>query len=102
METKIYKYPVTIGSEFVLEMPKGAKILTVQMQEKWIKGVFVAHDPYIWAIVHLNDPQIMEQRKFRIIGTGHLIEDDEKTLDYIGTFQTREGYFVWHLFEKLK
>ena len=95
MTKRIYKYTAELENEFVLEMPKGAKILTVQIQNGF---------PEIWAMVHLTPKKIqpMSKRTFSVIGTGHPIDDDEQTLEYIGTFQMNNGNFVGHLFEKNK
>lgn len=85
---RIYKYLVSVNDEFVVSMPSGAEILTVQVQ----------HDSlYIWALV--NPDKVPEARFFRIIATGHLIPDLEQ-LDYLATFQMQNGNFVGHLFER--
>lgn len=85
---QIWKFQV----ENVIEMPKGAEILTVQTQAMANRYTF---DPYIWAKV---DPRNeTEIRKFEVIGTGHQFDDTGK--EYIGTYF--DGPFVWHLFEIL-
>ena len=81
----IHKYPAFILDEFRLQLPRDAQILTVQMQHG---------DPYIWAKV---DPSASkETRNFRLYGTGHPMDEDGQ---YVGTFQTKDGKFVFHLFE---
>ena len=85
---KVYKYPVPIKDYFSLELPKGAKILTVQTQ----RG-----EPQIWALVNPGNPT--ETRNFRFAGTGHPITESEKELNYIGTFQLQGGGFIGHIFE---
>lgn len=72
----------------IIEMPKGAEILTVQMQDSF--------NTCIWAMV---DPEQgdTEKRRFVIVGTGHSFDDTDKK--YIGTWQ--DSMFVWHLFEVL-
>jgi len=87
---RIYKYPfpIQVESDFVIHMPVGAKILTVQLQNG---------DPYIWAIV---DPAAeICARSFLLFGTGNPLPTDITALPYIGTFQLRSGSFVFHLFE---
>ncbi len=74
----------------IIEMPKGAHILCVQMQHEI---------PCIWAKVDTDLP--MEPRYFTVKGTGHQIEVTEK-LDYIGTFQILGSALIWHLFEEIK
>ena len=89
MEIKrIYKYTIPVEDSFPLELPQGAKILTVQEQHG---------KPQIWALVDPENPT--ETREFCVVGTGHPIDEDEVTLDYIGTFQLFGGNFVGHLFE---
>ena len=69
-------------------MPKGAEILTVQLQ-----GV-----PCFWALVEPSAKN--EKRTFIIHGTGHNISTENKK--YIGTYQECEGSLVWHVFELVK
>jgi hypothetical protein len=87
---KIYKYSVELTDIFTLDMPKGAQILSVQEQYG---------EPQIWAIV---DPKAdKETRRFRLIGTGHPIEENTSMMSFLGTFQLDNGEFVGHLFELL-
>lgn len=51
----IYKYPVSAG-DFVLEMPAGARILSVQAQGRY---------PQLWAIVDTD--QHVEERRFLVL-----------------------------------
>lgn len=81
---KIWKYPLEEGTEYRIQMPKGARILDLQLQDRV---------PTIWAQV---DPEAeKETRSFRIIGTDQIFFD---ALEYVGTYQ--EGYLVWHVFEE--
>lgn len=79
----IWKFPVQIEDEFMVEMPRDTQILTVQMQ---------GYDPFMWGIIDTMAEKI--ERRFRIFGTGRPFESSG---EYIGTFQ--DGDFVWHLFE---
>ncbi len=83
--TQIWKYRVDVGA---IMMPKGAKILTVQMQND---------TPYMWAIVDVDAE--LEERVFEIHGTGHNIRNIDE-YEYIGTYI--DNPFVWHLFELIK
>ena len=85
----IYKYPIIIHDHISIEMPQGAKVLTVQMQ----RGI-----PCIWATV---DPDNEPATKyFRLAGTGHPItERTSQLLKYIGSFQMEEETLIFHLFE---
>uniref|UniRef100_A0A6M3LQ43 Putative portal protein n=1 Tax=viral metagenome TaxID=1070528 RepID=A0A6M3LQ43_9ZZZZ len=85
--TTIWKFPIDlIDSQFV-PMPKGAKILTCQLQGNAIQ---------IWAKVSPDNQ--LTAREIRIYGTGHNI-DEELSLRYISTFQSGGGTFIFHVFE---
>lgn len=87
----IYKFRIPkITDDFGIEMPFGAKILTVQTQHEL---------PCIWAIVDTENGN--EMRNFKLYGTGHPIETS-LFHTYIGTFQLRGGDLVFHLFEVMK
>ncbi|MBD3282443.1 MAG: hypothetical protein GF387_02430 [Candidatus Portnoybacteria bacterium] len=84
----VYKYTIPVEDYFSLDLPKGAKVLTVQEQ----------HDePQLWALVEKGVST--EKRNFRLAGTGHPIEEKPETLNYIGTFQLAGGSFIGHVFE---
>ena len=88
MTHTIYKYPLTQpeGDDVVVEMPEGARVLSVQVQR---------HIPCIWALV---DPEKqLEKRRFRIYGTGQRTSLPDAP--YIGTVQLLDGRLVYHLFE---
>ncbi len=82
----IWKYTIQ-GPRVTLEMPQGAKILSLQVQN---------NQPKIWALVDTYQPNV--SRTFRAIPTGS--EFDAAGLTYIGTFQIDDGWLVFHLFEE--
>jgi hypothetical protein len=82
----IWKFPLAGGQQkHRISMPKGAKVLTAQLQN---------NDITLWAEV--NDNKEKETRVFEVYGTGH--EMNEYDLDYIGTVQDNSG-LVWHVYE---
>lgn len=83
----VYKYEIMERAE--LKMPRGAKVLTVQVQN----GA-----PRLWALVDPEQPE--ERRVFEVYGTGHHIPDIHSAA-YVATFQVDDGAFVFHLFERL-
>ena len=87
---QIWKYLVEVTDEQVIEMPAGAKILTVQMQRDI---------PHIWVCVGPHNKT--ELRQIRIYGTGHNVSNPEN-LKYISTFQMRGGSLVFHAFEYVR
>jgi len=91
MTKTIFKYPVVVADTFVLNLPKGAETLTVQIQHK---------EPQLWVLLDPNAPK--EERFFRLAGTGHPITYDMgREYKYINSFQLDNGNLVFHLFEIL-
>lgn len=88
MKKQIWKFNLSVQSNFEIEMPKGAEIISVQSQNG--SGV-------MWAICDTSAEK--ETRTFGIYGTGHNMPADG--LKYVGTYQEAGGALVWHLFEKL-
>ncbi len=83
----IHKYTFKIEDEVSIEMPKGARILSVQCQDDI---------PVMWALVDTENE--LETRLFNIFGTGEEIwpSFDYSKEDHLATFQ--HGIFVWHIF----
>jgi hypothetical protein len=82
----IWKYSM-MTPECDFEMPKGAQILCVQVQNEI---------PQIWALV---DPGLdRNTRRFRTYGTGHDIPENPGK--YIGTIQMYRGRLMFHVFEE--
>ncbi len=82
----IWKCMLRVDDLQIVYMPKGAKLLSVQIQN----GV-----PCLWALVDPTEEQ--ERRTIHMRGTGHnatLV----KGLDYVSTFQMRDGALVFHVF----
>jgi hypothetical protein len=82
VERRIYKYDLPMIGTHVIAMPRGAKILSVQDQSGAMR---------VWAKVDPKAP--MENRRFVIVGTGHLVP---AALTYLATVQ--QGQYVWHVF----
>lgn len=80
---RIYKYPLTVTDNQTVPMPKGAEILTVQVQ---------GGTPCLWAMVDLREPE--EDRRILTYGTGHIVDLEGR---YIGTYQM--SALVFHVFE---
>lgn len=88
MNNTIYKYPLDTKDTNILELPKGAQILTVQTQN---------NIPCIWALV--NDKETEKESRFiNTFGTGHPIDSSPRK--YIGTYQLHNGALVFHVFEE--
>ncbi len=93
----IYKYQIEEGlvkrrNNFIINMPKGAKILSVQKQY---------NDYQLWALVFPDLPS--EKRHFKTLITGEGFNfKDIKDLKFISTLQFNAGSFILHLFEVIK
>jgi hypothetical protein len=88
MEQRIWKFELEIADIQRIDMPEGAKILSIQLQNGRL---------CLWALVaRFASPEI---REIEIIGTGNPIMPLEDGLkrEFIGTVQ--QGQFVWHIFE---
>jgi len=89
MTKTIWKFPLQVADEQIVQMPKNAEILTIQAQ----KG-----DAYLWAIV--NPDNALEDRIILCRGTGHEIQS-EFNIKYISTCQFYEGDIIFHYFERI-
>lgn len=80
----IWKFPLDLVARPEPAMPRGARVLTVQLQN----GI-----PTVWAAVDPTAP--VEPRPLVVVGTGNLLPNDAGP--YIGTWQADP--FVFHVFE---
>lgn len=82
---QIWKYKLANLETQIIDMPAGAKILDVQIQNG---------TPAMWALV---DPDATEPpRRFALYGTGWDMPDDPG--EYVATFQMPNG-LVFHVFD---
>jgi len=82
----IWKFPIKVVEQQIVEMPQEAKILTVQVQYG---------QPCIWALV--NPDCNVEERTIYTVGTGHPASH-VAGCQYVGTYQLHEGQLVFHIF----
>lgn len=81
----IWKFPLIVRDEQWINMPRGARPLSVQVQNG---------TPCLWAMVDCDAQP--EPHRFRLYGTGHPV--DEPAQHFVGTFQMYDGSLVFHLF----
>ena len=89
----IHKFHLPLVDYTELELPLGAIILKVEMQNEML---------YIWALV-VPSIQAKITRKFRIFGTGQTITETKDQISrckYWNTVQEDQGRFIWHIFEQ--
>lgn len=83
---KVFKYPLIMITDQGVKLPKGAEVLSVQVDNK-------TEMPALWAKV--NPSNTAETRAIFILATGQPVP--QKANRFISTFQS--GQFVWHVFE---
>ena len=82
----IWKFPLEIKDEQIIQMPKGSQCLSVPQFQRDVLC--------IWALV---DPENeLKDVKFHICGTGNPIPKNLDQWSFCGTVQA--GAFVWHVF----
>lgn len=98
MTHSIYRYRLEVTDSQLVEMPKGADILSVQRREgsQTVVAAGTHESIDMWALVDLAAP--MEKRRFRVAGTGHPLTA-ANNLTFLGTVQIARGRLVFHVFE---
>lgn len=87
--TVIYKYPLELADEVLVEAPTLARWRTVSMQA----GVYGSRHLCVWAEVDPSRPAV--GYLFHIYGTGHPMRSTNQ--HYIGTAFDPIG-LVWHVY----
>lgn len=88
----IHPYPIFLtgtGTE-TLQLPAGAQILSVQLQQGAAQ---------LWALVDPAAP--LESREIYVAGTGHPLPEGAERWRFVDTFQAGGGTFIFHVFEVL-
>lgn len=86
----IWKFAVPVQERFTLDLPPGAEVLHLATQR--------GH-PHPWVMLDPEETARTEWR-FVTVGTGHHVPDSN-WLHYIGSYQLRDGEFVFHLFQEV-
>jgi hypothetical protein len=84
---KIFKYPLAVSEYQSIQMPRGAQVLSLQVQGR---------GPQMWALVEENQP--LTDRGFITVGTGHVVPSHAGR--FVGTYQIQGGALVFHVFEE--
>lgn len=88
----VWKYQLQEGSHNVLEVPKGARFLSIVKQ---------LDQPVLYALVNPKESEV-EHWGISAVGTGQPLPDDmESRWEFLSTVVTFEGTLVWHCW-KLK
>jgi len=84
----IWKFQLPTRGRVSLPMPKGAQLLSVDVQEDV---------PVLWAIVCADPAAPKASRVISIRMTGHSVPAEVGT--FVGTFQIDRGAYVGHVFD---
>lgn len=88
----IWKFELRSTDIQTLKVPKGYKVLTLQLQ----RGI-----PYIWIECDPNNDSTY--LKLRTYGTGHEITNEEsERLSYVGTYLIHQDSIVLHVYQQTK
>lgn len=89
MRRAIWKYEIHFADRVCIPMPKGAKVLSFQVQPDRRAVIWVEVDP--------NEE--VQDRYFLLVVTGEPF--DPTGLTYVGTIQTGDPFCptVWHLYD---
>lgn len=87
---RIWKFPLAVADQQLIEIPRGAKLLTAQIQ--------YGDKLNLWALVDEHAPK--GRRLIAIYGTGNPLPDEGFDFGrYIATFQIAQGALVFHVFD---
>ena len=87
----IYRYELMLEDEQEVPIPFCHQILSVAKHREHSSRL------ELWAIVETDTPTTT--KKISIRGTGHPMRCNEGL--FLGTVQTHDGMFVWHVFETI-
>ena len=88
MRKVVYKYPISLSSDFSMTLPQGHKVIRV----------FTQYDIYatMWLEVDPDSPAV--SFKFATIPTGYEIPNGYV---YQGTFELDRGDYIGHLYQNV-
>jgi len=84
----IWKFTLETKDRQTVKMPKGARILSLQMQNG---------NPQVWALV--DQSSVKACRRIAIYGTGHPVGENGWPGEFVGTYQMNGGTLVFHVFD---
>jgi hypothetical protein len=95
MSHRVFRYQLPIYDAVKVEMPVGAKVLSVGPSRDGLSLID------LWALEDIEAPT--ETRKFLIAATvtgNELLPFIAARGRFIGTVPTNNGQFIWHVFER--
>jgi hypothetical protein len=86
---RIWKWTLQVTDLQQVQMPRGAQVLSVQMQ---------GGAPQLWALV--DEKASTEPRTFATYGTGNPMPEVADYGRFVDTYQMHGGSLVFHVFEQ--
>jgi|21_taG_2_1085346.scaffolds.fasta_scaffold22647_3 hypothetical protein len=87
MSQAVWKYPLQVTDEQIIEVPVGAEPLKAEMQNDEL---------CLWMLVN---PEVSTvKKKVHVHGTGHPVSDFVTRSDYVDSFMLHDGALVFHVF----
>jgi hypothetical protein len=86
---RIWKWTMAVADLQTVEMPRGAQVLSVQMQ---------GGAPQLWALV--DEDARTEPRTFATYGTGNPMPEVFTHGRFVDTYQMHGGSLVFHVFDQ--
>lgn len=87
---RIFKYPVLSTDIQTLNLPLGARILSVQAQKDNV---------FLWALVDDAETRL-SSHTIHVVGTGNPPPFGIHKMTHLGTVQLYEGALVFHVFQE--
>lgn len=87
MSQSVWKFPLQVADEQIIEVPLGAKPLNAEMQNDEL---------CLWMLVNPAVEKVT--KKVHIHGTGHKVSDFVTVGDYVDSFMMLNGSLVFHVF----
>lgn len=87
MSKSVWKFPLKVADEQIIEVPSGAEPLKAEMQNGEL---------CLWMLVD-TDVSFC-RKKVHIHGTGHKVDDTIDRSDYVDSFMMHDGALVFHVF----
>ena len=83
---RLYKYPMTLQSDQFVDMPRGAQVISANIQPG--QGMFC------WAIVDTDAPIV--SHLFAVLATGDKCGIEIRTAHFVNAIY--DGPYAWHVF----
>ena len=87
MTQQVWKFPLRVEDEQIIEVPVGAEPLKAEMQNGEL---------CLWMLVQPSSNKV--SKKVHVHGTGHYVSNSVTSSDYVDSFMMHGGALVFHVF----